>query len=136
MKKIWVVLITIILIAVGFLYVKNPASQSNNSKPAESVKEKITVYQKIASNDTGVVSYERHEVEKGKTALDLLQRTAKVTIKDSGPNAFVTAINGLQANDKDKKYWAFYVNGTLAEVGAGSYQLKNNDKIEWKLASY
>ena len=45
-------------------------------------------------------------------------------------------INGRRVDDRKNEYWAFYLNGKMAQIGAGSYQLKNGDKIEWKIETY
>ncbi len=71
----------------------------------------------------------------GETALQLLSGTHKVTAKGQKENAFVTAIDGVVA-DSTKEFWSFYVNGKQATVGAGSYTLKNNDTIEWKIEAF
>lgn len=97
---------------------------------------KVTVYQRIIKNNTDKFSYLSYKIEEEKTALDLLQKSSSVTIKGSGENAFVTAINGVEASEKKKTYWSFYINDKLAEVGAGSYKLVNGDKIQWKLENY
>ncbi len=47
----------------------------------------------------------------------------------------MTMIEGRAANS-EKEFWSFYVNGKQAETGAGSYILKNNDTIEWKIEAY
>lgn len=75
-------------------------------------------------------------IEEGKTALDLLNKFTKVETKGEGANAYVTSINGKKALTEKKEYWAFYVNGKPAAVGAGSYKLKSGDKIEWKIEKY
>jgi hypothetical protein len=67
----------------------------------------------------------------GKTALALLQQKATVVTKDSSYGPYVDSVNGVQGGT-DGKYWAFYVNGTLAQVGADAYTTKTGDKIEWK----
>jgi len=67
----------------------------------------------------------------GKTALALLQQKATVVTKDSSYGPYVDSVNGVQGGT-DGKYWAFYVNGTLAQVGADAYTTKAGDKIEWK----
>lgn len=73
----------------------------------------------------------------GKTALELLKaKDPQAQTKGDGANAFVTTINGYTASDTKKEYWAFYVNGKMSEVGAGSYATKAGDQIEWKLATY
>ena len=67
----------------------------------------------------------------GKTALELLKQHAAVAIKDSSYGPYVDSINGL-VGGTDGKYWAFYVNGKLAEVGANAYITQSADQIEWK----
>lgn len=68
----------------------------------------------------------------GKTALQVLQAAHQVQTKlYSGFGPMVTAIDGHVADAKH--FWAFYVNGKLAQVGAGNYQTKSSDTITWKL---
>ena len=67
----------------------------------------------------------------GKTALELLKANATVVTKDSSYGPYVDSINGVQGGT-DGKYWAFYVNDEMAQVGADAYQTKSGDKIEWK----
>jgi hypothetical protein len=67
----------------------------------------------------------------GQNALDLLKRYAVVETKHYSFGDLVTAINGTPGNGP--KYWSFYVNGKLADVGAGVYVTKDSDQIEWKL---
>jgi hypothetical protein len=69
--------------------------------------------------------------EDGKTALEILKQKADVLTKDSDYGEYVDSINGLQGGTGGK-YWTFYVNGQMAQVGAGTYQTKNGDRIEWK----
>ena len=59
--------------------------------------------------------------------------------KGEEANAFVTQINGYPALRKasvPREFWAFYINGKMSNVGAGSYKLKDGDKIEWKIERY
>lgn len=44
--------------------------------------------------------------------------------------------NTLQTTDGYTEYWQFFVNGKLANVGAGDYGLKAGDKISWVYGSY
>lgn len=84
--------------------------------------------------DSTEVSYEGVA---GKSALDLLlQLDPSAEASGTGANAFVTTIGGRQADDAKKEFWSFYVNGQQAQVGAGSYQMKDGDKITWKLETY
>lgn len=77
-------------------------------------------------------TYLAYQGQEGKTALELLETHASPQIKhDPKYGPMITGINGtMQGNGK---YWTFYVNGKMANVGAGSYQTKTGDKIEWKL---
>jgi len=130
MKKIIALLIGIFSIFSGlYLY-----SRIDQPKVQQSVK-KIFVSQAIITKNksSDFISY---QIEEGKTALDLLKISKKIATKGEGVNAYVVSIDGKKAENENREYWAFYVNGKMANVGAGSYQLKNKDKIEWKIEKY
>lgn len=67
---------------------------------------------------------------KGTNVLDQLKEHATVTTKDSQYGPFVDAINGKK---EDGKFWSFYVDGHMAQVGAAEYVTRGGEKIEWKL---
>ncbi len=69
--------------------------------------------------------------QSGKNALDLLKKYASVETKHYSFGDQVISINGTPG--KGPKYWSFYVNGKLSNVGASTYVTKSSDKIEWKL---
>ncbi len=81
------------------------------------------------SSDGKVVKYAGQD---GQTALALLQAGTQVETQESSFGEFVSGINGVQANAA-KNYWAFYVDGDYATEGAGSYQTKDGQMIEWRL---
>jgi len=67
-----------------------------------------------------------------KSALELLKSKYQVGTKQfSGLGEFVESINGVKPDSKH--FWAFYVNGKSATLGASSYVTKNSDTIEWRL---
>jgi len=76
------------------------------------------------------------KVKLGTTALQLLKKSYAIKTKGEGKNAFITAIGERAASDPNREFWAFYINGKQASVGAGSYYIKNNDTIEWKIETY
>ncbi len=78
------------------------------------------------------VDHLTYKGQNGKTALELLKQKATVITKQSSYGEYVDSINGL-VGGTGGKYWTFYVNGTMASVGAGSYTTTANDSIEWKL---
>lgn len=72
----------------------------------------------------------------GKTALEATNANAKVVTSGTGANAFVTSINGQSASVAKREFWSLIINGKPAEVGAGSYLIKNNDNIKWQISTY
>jgi hypothetical protein len=73
----------------------------------------------------------------GKTALELLQQLdPQAFTSGEGANAFVTSIGGREADQAKQEFWAFYVNGEQAQVGAGAYEMQDGDEITWKLETY
>jgi len=93
---------------------------------------KIKTYLQINFKDQKYIIYPIIESPDNWTALDQLENTISNKINGKGTNAFITEINGYSTEGK-KEFWAFYVNGKQSTVGAGGYQLKNGDKIEWKI---
>lgn len=73
-------------------------------------------------------------IEDGKTALAALEDQQKVEVKSYSFGDMVTSINGLAATDTEG--WSFYVNGTLASVGAGDYTPKSGDRIEFRYEKF
>lgn len=69
--------------------------------------------------------------EKGKTALAQLKEREHVTTKSSQYGEYVDSINGVQGGTGGK-YWSFYVNNKLSEVGAGAYTSTGGESITWK----
>ncbi len=68
----------------------------------------------------------------GKNAMELLKASHRVETKSfSGIGEYVVSIDGVQPDVSH--FWAFYVNGAQAQVGADQYVTKNGEKIEWKL---
>lgn len=102
-------------------------SQTKSTLPSQQTvtkKEQITI-----THDS--FSYQGVE---GKTALALLKKKAKnVELSNSG---LVVSINGRKAEDSKKEFWAFYVNGEMAQVGPAEYITEDKDLIEWKIEHY
>lgn len=78
-----------------------------------------------------------YEGEGGKTALERLQEVAEeFEVAGSGANTYVTSINGLEADMSENEFWALYVDGRAAQMGAGTLETKNGQLIEWKLETF
>lgn len=92
-----------------------------------------------AHNPSATVSPTREQnnlTYKGKASIDaltLLKQKGSIVQDSSG---LVTTINNRKADPSKHEYWAFFINGKMAEVGPGNYQTKDTDIIDWKIATY
>lgn len=78
-----------------------------------------------------------YEGEQGRTALELLlEKDPSAQVQGEGENAFVTGIEGRVADEGAKEFWALYVDGELAQVGAGSLITEDGQQIVWKLETF
>ena len=80
------------------------------------------------TRDRGATLLERGDVPAGLTALQGLDRLAKVETGYGG--AFVTAIDGLSSSQLHQRDWFYFVNGYESDRGAASYRLHAGD-VEW-----
>jgi len=126
--KIFILALVILAIFAGYFFYQ---SKSQLTKKFV-IKQNLSVYLKLAGEE----NFSKSEVLVGKTALDLTKEKTNIKTKGERVNAYVTEINGQEALNSKKEYWAFYVNGKMGEVGAGSYKLKEGDKIEWRIEKY
>lgn len=136
MKKIiYAGLVIAVLIATGWfvIYGLDNTSDNNNKQTEQATEESSNTEasEDITFSDDGrTVTYSGQE---GRDALSILKDlTENVETESSSIGEFVTSINGVTA-DPDTEFWAFYVNGKLANEGAGTYQTKNTDIIEWRI---
>ncbi len=116
--KILLSIFAIVSITIMFNYTiekKSSQNQNNNKTQLENIENNI--------------SYDGKE---GIDALSILKEKYPVEFQISEFGSFVTSING-QSAETNKNFWAFYVNGMLADKAADKFITKNTDKIEWKL---
>lgn len=73
----------------------------------------------------------RFTAEANRTVLDQLAAHAAIETKDSTYGVYVDTINGKQGGT-DGKYWTFYVDGQMAQVGAAEYVTQGGEVIEWR----
>ncbi len=138
MKKIPIILIVLLIVGSGayILQQKSGPQLKQKTQNADIQSVKLPVHQTIKSSEDNILIFDELTVEEGKTALELLQETAEIETDGKNENAFVISINGRKADNSKKEFWAFYVNGKQAETGAGSYIIKSNDAIVWKIENF
>ncbi len=126
-KKAFLILIgiTFVIVALVFVFPSIPAQKSET--------ETVITPTVAISNQTQNIDSFTYQGEEGKSAFEILEVKTKVEIDKVG---LVSAINGRKADNSKREFWAFYVNGKLAEVGPKDYITKSTDKIEWKIETY
>lgn len=84
------------------------------------------------------IIYEQKEtiVYQGRDNVDALTLLKQKTSIKQDASGLVTTINGREANEKAKEYWAFYINGKPATVGPAEYITKKGERIEWRLETF
>jgi hypothetical protein len=117
--EIFIIIVVIALFGVVYAFTRTAKAPITDTQQQAS--------QNVAANG---VSYAGMD---GRNALDLLKVFHKVDTKDTSFGPMIVGIDGVTPDSTH--YWAFYVNGKLADVGANSYITKNSDTIEWKLES-
>jgi Domain of unknown function (DUF4430) len=74
--------------------------------------------------------------ENGRTALELLlEADPSAVVEGEGEMAFVTSIQD-RAADPESEFWALYVDGEQAQVGAGSLETEDGQTLTWKLETF
>lgn len=73
-----------------------------------------------------------YQATAGITSLEQLKLEAEnVVVSESEYGELVESIEGHESGT-DGNYWSFYINGEMAQVGAGAYIQEEGDVIEWK----
>jgi hypothetical protein len=136
-----IVISIILLLLFGFVSYKQSKPQViapsvNQEKTAPQIK-LISVSQSIyLTREQEGPLQKNQKFAAGTTALEAIEQEFNVVKTGEGKNAFITEINGVKASEKDKTFWALYVNKKQSKLGAGSYILQDKDNIEWKLETY
>nr|WP_246253673.1 DUF4430 domain-containing protein [Isoptericola chiayiensis] len=106
-----------------------PTPDTSASVAAEDSEESAGTDEHVAENITEF----SYTGEDGETALDLLLvHDDQAEVSGEGEMAYVTGIKGRTAED-GAEFWALYVDGEMAQVGAGSLETEDGQQIQWKL---
>lgn len=109
-----------------------PNQQENQQKTQKET------FQVELSIDHGVKKTYFVEVAKGSTVYDLLKEASSQygfsldVSYDPAYGAFIEEIDGVRNNPQEGKYWLYYLNDKLANLGASSQKLSLGNKVLWK----
>lgn len=125
MRKIYITSIVALVVAAGIA----TAAWSISSTPKPAAPPKTTVAQSSQTQHRDDITY---TATAGISSLEQLKHEASnVITKQSSYGEYVDSIEGY-AGGTDGKYWSFYVDGVMSDVGANSYIQKGGEHIEWK----
>src|SRR3989344_982827 len=112
----WIYVLGVLVLAFGMYLIVPDRSLCNPTKSIEKLEQKCEV------------SYQGVEC---KNALEILKSSHQIETQSFSFGEMVQSIDGVKA--PATHFWAFSINGKLAEVGAGDYQTKTGDTLSWKL---
>ena len=112
----------LILITLSFILLTACSSTSTKSTASSDA----GTVRLIVQEDSNTID-ENVGFKKGDTVMDVLQDNYEVEVTDG----FITAIDGLEQDEKAGKYWMFMLNDELAPKAADQIKVKDGDKIEF-----
>ncbi len=106
-------------------------SAGSGKSISKSTREEIAL---IIKRPDGRVSTRRmSSVPSDTTAFDLFALgDIDIEYEDYSFGKLVTSIDGVAQGGEEDKYWIWYINGSLATVGADGYIVQPGDEITWK----
>lgn len=139
MKNLKYIIIAIVFLVAGFFlgqsYQVNQAlKQSSDQLATEQSLSPITIVFKYAESE--ITEIQNVGIIKDQSVLDLTQKIAEENqlafkTQDYGELGLLVTQIGDQLNGQQNKYWQYYVNGELANVGAQAFKLTGGERIEW-----
>jgi Domain of unknown function (DUF4430) len=123
-------------VVVVFVLLVAGCGGTNSAEPTISVGEALTnPTALLVTSDCGTtVVVKKTPVEAGETAMRALDRLTDIETDSGGK--FVTAINGVEQDNKKKLAWLYYINGKAAQKGATEIKLDAGDVEWWDLHNY
>lgn len=86
----------------------------------------------VVDKDGNETDFEVHTDKK--IVGDALQDVGLISGEEGEFGLYVKSVNGITADfDKDKTYWAFYVDGEYATSGVDSTKIKEGEKYSFKI---
>lgn len=130
-------IIVLVAILAGAVFLQH-SLVTKNFPATDGMNQEITVALKVDFGDGNINSYNGIKLEQERTVFNLLKKVTRgkgmeLSYKEYPDlGALVESINNVKNDFGNNKWWQYWVNGEYAVVGASSYQLKNNDSVEWK----
>ncbi|MEJ8751998.1 DUF4430 domain-containing protein [Lagierella sp. ICN-221743] len=124
MKKRFLNLLLLLVVAITFVGCKNNSNADSTTSSEYSLKATIELIEDGESFKKETLNF-----NEGEKLLDVMKRNLEVEEKDG----FITSIDGHMQDEDSKKYWLYTVNGEMAEVGANQFELRDRDEVVFTL---
>ena len=139
--KKWISYVGVLFLSIGLLLgCSTDSSEQNNSNTRVSTNESS---QELAEDEVRItisidhgtehVNEKSISIEEGDILLNVLEENFFIESDDSD---FITSIERVEASDEEKTAWMYTVNGEMATVGAGDYELSPGDEVVFDLQSW
>lgn len=141
MKTFKFLLIAIIFFVVGFFLGQSYQLPSTVTAPIDQTQFNKLVIYSIQFSNVEMTEFQNIQLIENQTVLDLLQNLTLEnnivleTKEYENLGALVTKI-GDKENGQDNKYWQYWINGEMPQVGASYYQLTGGEIVEWKFLEF
>lgn len=131
--QIAVISILVILLGISFsAYLRKESSPQNEQKSEAHQTVRLTLMIDDLYFDKQVTA------NNGDTVLEVLEMLDKesselnlVTKEYPGLGVLVESING-KTNGTDGKYWQYFVDEVMPQIGADKLELKDGDSVDWR----
>ena len=92
-------------------------------------------------SDADLIEYQNVIITEKSTVLDLLKRLSEenqLNLATQDYENLGTLVIGLgdKKNGDNNKYWQYFVNGQMPQVGAGSFLLSGGEEVEWRFMEF
>lgn len=130
MNKTKTIIISVFVVVLAAIGVTTAVLLNRAGAPAQQAnsQQESTQTQESTEQNPNTVTF---TAEADKTVLDQLKTHAEVVTKEASFGVYVDSINGI-VGGTDGKYWSYYVDGQMAQIGAGEYTTTGGEKVEWK----
>jgi hypothetical protein len=120
-------------------FTAKPLEIEEGNVPNQVVLSEISAALVIDFSNGQIEEYGKVNLPLRSSVFDLLKKAAaeneiELRFKSYGEmGIFIESIGGVENDFAGDRFWQYWVNGEYAKIGAGSYQLKDGDIVEWKL---
>lgn len=131
-------IIAIGLVVCGAIYLSSAVrerSQEEAKTTSEETKE-ITVTLIVEVESEGIDKTYSVNLEENSTVFEMMEKAKEkgfiFNYSESDLGVLVDEIVEIKNDSESGKYWVYYLNGEMAQVGVSEQKLQDNDQILWR----